>query len=309
MVLKLINLSKKYAHTKKYALKDITLSIDDGQLIGITGRNGAGKTTLIGLLNGTLKATSGYFSFRDYNNLQDNPSLCRNLFATMGQVYAPLRGVTPYEAIKAICYTRGLSSKTIKSKIEYLGENLKVTDYMKESSDKLSGGIKRIVALCMALAQGADVTLLDEPTNDVDPIRRRLVWELLKDYTVQGRTILVSSHNLDEVSAYSDELVVLKEGQIVHSGKDFNLKNQLNNVQIQIEVSPGEDFVIENYQPVSQEGHVFKYEVSRDSVRDFLDTVYENVMKSTIVSYNLRTTPSFSQFYSIINQESDNLRR
>lgn len=196
-----------------WALRDVSFSLPKGTLTGVLGHNGAGKTTLLGSLCGSVKPTSGtiLFSGREISHAAELRRLC----AYMPQPHVPLRGVTPVEALCCAAGMRGISRRrAVRLTNDFLGR-LDIEQYSHVAGENLSGGCRRLVSLGMALVQEASVILLDEPTNDVDPIRRSRVWKILRQEADQGKTILVVTHNLDEIGSVADNLLIFDCGRLV----------------------------------------------------------------------------------------------
>lgn len=222
------SLYKRYRGSKKYALEDVTFSLSPGTITGVLGHNGAGKSTLLGSIVGSVKVSSGRVDYGG-ENLTESPRRAREICAFMPQSYVPLTGVTPAEALSCVTGMRGLPSSRGEAYVHEFMEALDISEYMDIPGDKLSGGYHRLVSLGMAVVQHAKVILLDEPTNDVDPIRRKLLWTMLRQLADQGSSILVVTHNLEEIQAVADTLLVFDQGHLLVNStpQDFAALSEL----------------------------------------------------------------------------------
>ena len=133
----------------------------------------------------------------------------------MPQIYAPLTGVTPAQAITSIGRLRGLSPRAARRATDELLDALDITQWRNRSGEKLSGGLRRLTSYAMAVVAPAPVLLIDEPTNDVDPVRRPLIWRSLRNLADDGHIVIVVTHNLVEVERAADRYVLLQDGRVL----------------------------------------------------------------------------------------------
>ncbi|WP_103061680.1 ATP-binding cassette domain-containing protein [Actinomyces qiguomingii] len=229
------DLFKYYKGSSYPALRGIDLILDTGEVLGLTGHNGAGKSTLMGVINGSLAMSSGVVRF---DGVDLTPMLARRCTATMDQMHAPLKGVTPSSAIRVAAEIRGASQSAADRITNTLLEYFEISEYADVRSEELSGGVRRLVAFCMCECQGARTSLLDEPTNDVDPRRRKLLWSYIREQATGGRSYIVSTHNVGEVSQYTDHQVVLSNGSVVYDGSSLSrASSHGNNVYVDVQGS------------------------------------------------------------------------
>ncbi|MBT1035329.1 ATP-binding cassette domain-containing protein [Canibacter sp. lx-45] len=297
MALEILEVSKRYRLSRKYALRSVSWSSEDGNIIGLTGHNGAGKSTLMGILSGNIKPSYGEVRIDSGQNILRHPNKCRETFAFMTQSYAYLRGVTPQEALMSAAMIRGISRNQARSNIAEYFEALKLDAWAKSPSESLSGGVLRLVSLGMALIQGASYTLLDEPTNDVDPERRSLMWDFLRTQTDKGRTFIVTSHNLDEIDANSSHVLVLNNGELVYSGQTKSLSKLTDNVRF--EVVYDTRFIPDYSKNYISEavGNKVVYIVPRKDIISFLGSIENQMTAGTIHDFNAAFTPRFADIY------------
>lgn len=211
-MLRIRHLTKRYAAVQ--ANHDITVSFKPGQVVGLLGHNGAGKSTLLGQLVGAVRPTSGTVHFAG-SDLVADPALARRVCSIMGQSAAPMRGVTPRDAVTSMARLRGRTRRAAAAITEDLLATLELGGWADTTGERLSGGIRRLTAYAMACAGAGPVILLDEPTNDVDPMRRPILWEHMAGLAKQGHLVIVVTHNLAEAQPRLDRVVILRAGRVV----------------------------------------------------------------------------------------------
>jgi len=195
----------------------VSCNIKSGEIVALTGENGAGKSTLIHVLNGSLKPSKGQVLL-DGNDIVPHPGTARRMSATMRQSNTPIRGMTPRQAVINAALLRGASPTESQHRADGLFEALDMTEKADQPGESLSGGIRRLTNLAVTLVQDTPVVLLDEPTNDVDPSRRSLLWKLLASLGSKGKLVLVTTHNIDEAARYTNRQLIMTHGRIVYDG-------------------------------------------------------------------------------------------
>lgn len=143
----------------------------------------------------------------------------------MPQFHAPLSGVTLRQAIEAILHIRGISGK--KTYVEEIINELRIDKWADRPGEKLSGGLQRLTSFAMSVVCPPPIILLDEPTNDVDPVRRKLVWNYMRKLARNGHIVLVVTHNLLEVEQYADRYLLLDQGRLIRDEKTGGINDQL----------------------------------------------------------------------------------
>jgi energy-coupling factor transport system ATP-binding protein len=205
------------------ALKDICLTIPDGQFVGVIGHTGSGKSTLIQHLNGLICPSSGtvYYNGED---IFDEDYDKKTLRSKVGLVFQyPEHQLFEATVFKDVCFgpsNLGLTNKETELRAY---EALKLAgvkdDHFYQSPFDLSGGEKRRVAIAGVLAMKPEVLILDEPTAGLDPQGRKEILSLIKKLQVQGgMTILLVSHSMDDVAEYVDRIIVMNAGTVFLDG-------------------------------------------------------------------------------------------
>ena len=223
-IVKVSNLVKTF-ETKRI-IKNISFNVNENSVTGVLGKNGAGKTTLLGMLMGLISPSSGNIEI-----------LGKNLFFKKNEILKEINFQSPYIDLpkkmtveqNLFFYSRLYGIKKYKDKIYDLVKKLKMTDLMKKNYGSLSAGQKTKVNLCKALINDPKLLLLDEPTASLDPETSIFIREFLLDYQKKNKSsILITSHNLEEIQSICSKIILLKLGKIASNG-NLNELLKINN--------------------------------------------------------------------------------
>ncbi|XP_049895488.1 phospholipid-transporting ATPase ABCA1b isoform X1 [Epinephelus moara] len=219
------NLVKVYRHGKKLAVDGLTLGFYEGQITSFLGHNGAGKTTTMSILTGLFPPTSGtaYILGRD---IRTELSAIRQSLGVCPQHNVLFSMLTVEEHIWFYGRLKGLSEQQVKGEIEQILQDTGLPHKRTSRTSALSGGMQRKLSVALAFVGGSKVVILDEPTAGVDPYARRGIWDLLLKYR-QGRTIILSTHHMDEADILGDRIAIISHGKLCCVGSSLYLKNQL----------------------------------------------------------------------------------
>lgn len=232
-------LTKIYAGASSRANDEIDLSIPQGQLLGVFGPNGAGKTTLLRQLVGLLAPTRGAIELLGRDVVRD-PAFVAWFVAYFGQRPAALRNHTLREVVMITGVLRGLPARSAGIEADELIERFQLNTLAQRRLGTLSGGEQRLALLAAAFVGDRPILVLDEPTNEIDPVRRRAVWDHLRALHAAGRTILLATHNLAEAEFAVDHVLVIDRGRIVASGTPGELKRAVSDhVRLEIRLREG----------------------------------------------------------------------
>ncbi|KQB84596.1 ABC transporter ATP-binding protein [Corynebacterium oculi] len=237
-MLSLEGVTKTYRGHNIPANRYISLTFHPGELVALIGHNGAGKTTLLKQIIGVTKPISGDIRYGEHS-LVANPDLARRVAAIMPQIYTPLTGVTPQQAISSIARLRGLTAGEAKAATQELIETLDITRWARGGGEKLSGGLRRLTSYAMAVIAPPPVLLIDEPTNDVDPVRRPLIWRHLRHLADAGHIVIFVTHNLLEVERTADRYVLLHNGEVLIDSTPRQLADQARSTILTVGIRPG----------------------------------------------------------------------
>jgi ABC-2 type transport system ATP-binding protein len=237
MLLEIADLTKTY-RGGVLANDGISLSVDAGEVFGLLGPNGAGKTTLVAQVLGLGAPTSGTITI-DGVDVVARPAFARESCSYQPQTSVPTDGLTPMQAIELAGRIRGGNKRQMRERARELIGALELDEWATKTVP-LSGGVMRLVAFCMAAAVPGRVVILDEPTNDVDPLRRKLLWTQVRRLADDGSAVLLVTHNVLEAERCVDRLAILDGGKVVGAGTPAMLKSGLGGfLHIEVVLEPG----------------------------------------------------------------------
>lgn len=221
------NVDKLYKGSNKKALDDISLKIEGGRISTLLGRNGAGKTTFVSICSTQLLPTSGkVLIFGD--DVVSSPEKIRKIVSIVPQEGRPLRALTPWDHIYNWLKIRGECNNSASKKTSEILNRLDLYSAKDVPVLNLSGGMKQKILVGMAMATESPLLFLDEPTIGLDPVSRRQVWSIIKDWKNKGRTIVLTTHYMDEAELLSDSIFILDKGKVISKGTMTDLRNTLN---------------------------------------------------------------------------------
>lgn len=220
---------------------DITLHVGAGEVYGLLGPNGAGKSTLVKQTIGLIMPTAGQIHLGRFD-LVAAPDAARQLCSYLPQAQMPIEAFRAHEAIELAGRIRGGNRRDVKARTDALIEALDIGEWRRTLGQKLSGGVKRLVGFCMAAVCPGRLVILDEPTNDVDPLRRRLLWRQIRALGAEGCSVLLVTHNVLEAEKSVDRLGIMSDGRLVAEGTPSALKSaDRSQLRLQVMLSPGQE--------------------------------------------------------------------
>ena len=217
--IEVINLSKSY--NKKEAVKKINFKVNENEIIGLLGPNGCGKTTTIAMVLGLLKPSNGQVLINGMNIENHRISLLHKMNFISPYIELPKKLSVKQNLI---VYGKLYSIKNLNEKIELLANELRLKDLLDKITGELSSGQKNRVSLAKALINDPKVLLLDEPTASLDPETGDFIRTFLENYKKQKKiSILLASHNMNEVKRLCASILMMKDGIIIDEGKPDEL--------------------------------------------------------------------------------------
>ncbi len=224
------NLTKKFED--KTALENLNLQINKGELFGLLGPNGAGKTTTINILCGLIKPTSGTAKIYGYDVQKENQKI-KELIGVCTQETAIYPYLTGTENLELFGNLNGMSKKALKERSKMLLNKMGLKEDAKRIAAKYSGGMKRRLSLSLALIHDPQVVFLDEPTVAMDPQSRHAVWDFIKEQKTQGKTIILTTHYMEEAEELCDRVGIIDHGKLIALGppKELVAKSQVKNLE------------------------------------------------------------------------------
>ncbi len=237
-LLKTDNLCKSYV--KNVRVNDnVSLSLERGEIFGLLGPNGAGKTTLVKQIMGLVKPDAGSITI-DNVDIIAHPGYARQVCSFQAQTQVPISGLTARQAIELVGRVRGGSAGNVRNRTSELLKYLEMEEWSRKNAAVFSGGVRRLVAFCMAVVVPGLVVILDEPTNDIDPLRRRLLWQQVRNMVNLGSTVLLVTHNVLEAERAVDRLAIMDRGKVISMGTPGSLKgNNGQNMRFELTLEPG----------------------------------------------------------------------
>jgi ABC-2 type transport system ATP-binding protein len=224
------SLSRKFGDL--VAVDGIDLSIKEGELFSLLGPNGAGKTTAIKMLCCLLRPSSGTATVLG-RDIHEDPMAVKQIIDVSPQETAIAEHLNAWENLRLIGGIRGLAKEEVKKRSEELLEMVGLAKRAKEQVRKFSGGMKRRLSITMALVSDPQILFLDEPTLGLDPQSRRGIWEHIVE--LKGKkTILLTTHYLEEADALADRIAIIDEGKIVALGTPQELKDSISDMQVMV---------------------------------------------------------------------------
>ena len=221
-IIEIKELKKTYGKT--IAVDNLNFEIQKGKIIGLLGPNGCGKSTTIGMMLGLIKPTSGSVIIKNKNMENNRTSLLEKMNFVSPYVELPKK-LTVEENLKV--YARLYGVKNLKEKIDSLMEKLNLIEFKSRKTGELSSGQKNRVSLAKALINDPEILLLDEPTASLDPDVGDYIRSFIEDFASnKGSTILLASHNMNEVERLCHEVMMMKNGKIIDRGTSSNLINK-----------------------------------------------------------------------------------
>jgi ABC-2 type transport system ATP-binding protein len=230
LALTIENLTKKF--DDKTAVDNLNLQIPKGELFGLLGPNGAGKTTTINILCGLIKPTSGTAKVHEYE-VQKDMKKVKELIGVCIQETAIYPYLTGKENIELFGNLHTMDKKTLKTRRDMLLEKMGLKEDAKRRADKYSGGMKRRLSLTLALIHDPEIAFLDEPTVAMDPQSRRAVWDFIKDQKSKGKTVILTTHAMEEAEELCDRVGIIDHGKLIALGTPQELiaKNNVKNLE------------------------------------------------------------------------------
>jgi len=219
------NLSYCYPHTEKFALTDVSLDAERGQILGLLGPNGAGKTTLISHLSGVLPAQQGDISI-DGVPLAVARHNSPTRIAVAPQEYAFYPMLTVTENLECFAAAGGLGGDRKRQRIGECLAFAQLERFAPVRAERLSGGLKRRLNLAIALLPEPELILLDEPTVGVDPQSRAFLLDAVKTLANNGAAVIYTSHYMEEIEAIADRVIIIDDGKVLRDGTLNELLNE-----------------------------------------------------------------------------------
>ena len=245
-IIKVEKLVKRYPGV--IAVNDISFSIKKGTCFGLLGPNGAGKTTTVEMMEGIIKPDSGHILYKE----QPIGKLFKNEVGIQFQTTKLQDFLTTHEVLKLF---ESFYSKTIP--LPELVKICSLEEFLNQDNRKLSGGQKQRLYLALALINDPELIFLDEPTTGLDPQARQNFWELIKSIKKQHKTIILTTHYMEEAAVLCDDILIMDHGKIIAEGKPNDLlKSHFDNQRLLLPLDSVSDVSAIPWQVYTYDNHI-----------------------------------------------------
>lgn len=208
-----INKVSKSYPGKNLANSGVDLVARSGSIVGLLGRNGAGKTTLVRQITGELIPDSGSISLLGHDVVTD-ATAARRMMGVVPQDASPFDHLTVVEHLRLFARLRGLGRQASIRRADEIAQTMRLSDECQTLVRNLSGGNSRKLLVACAVLDSPPILVLDEPTTGLDVHARREVWNIVRTYREEGKTVLLTTHYLDEAAELCDRLAIMSRGRI-----------------------------------------------------------------------------------------------
>uniref|UniRef100_A0A8C5TQW7 ATP-binding cassette sub-family A member 2 n=1 Tax=Malurus cyaneus samueli TaxID=2593467 RepID=A0A8C5TQW7_9PASS len=261
-------LTKVYKTDKKLALNKLSLNLYENQVVSFLGHNGAGKTTTMSILTGLFPPTSGSATIYGHDIRTEMDKIRKNL-GMCPQHNVLFDRLTVEEHLWFYSQLKSMAEEEIRKEMDKMIEDLELSNKRHCQVQTLSGGMKRKLSVAIAFVGGSRAVILDEPTAGVDPYARRAIWDLILKYK-PGRTILLSTHHMDEADLLGDRIAIISHGKLKCCGSPLFLKSTYGDGYKLTVVKKQSDTRNEPGQPHSPPGHSAVSPCSEPRVSQFI---------------------------------------
>ncbi|MGD9898678.1 MAG: ABC transporter ATP-binding protein [Calditrichaceae bacterium] len=228
------NIFKTY-DDKTFALEDVSFNLEQGQIVSVLGHNGAGKSTLLKIIATVLAPTQGEVHFDSICLTKANQNQLRNIKRTIGFLTEDpnlFDNFTPFEYLTYLGQLYGINDDTIlKTKINDLFILFNIDKGETKFINKYSSGLKKRIALAGVMINEPKLVILDEPTNNLDPVGVKLFIQLMQNIKSKGTSVILATHQLEIAERISDVIVVIDHGRIIFKGTLSLLENMFNKIK------------------------------------------------------------------------------
>jgi len=224
LIIQTSNLTKKFG--KLTAVDHLNLEIEEGEIFGLLGPNGAGKTTTILMLTTVIRPTEGTASVAGFD-IKKAPQKARELIGMCFQEPKLLWVSTPWDVLNWHAKVCGLSTDERKKRVKWALEEMNIWDDRRKSVHALSGGTKKRVEIAKILIQRPRITIVDEPTAQIDVVGKHKIWNMLRTLREEGSTIILATNELNEADVLSDRVAIMHKGKLLVCDTPKKLKDSI----------------------------------------------------------------------------------
>lgn len=214
------NVSKEFKDKKQTVLasNNLNFNIEQGEIVGVLGENGAGKTTMLRMIATLLEPTSGSIKVAGYNTTSQAMEVKKRIGVLFGGETGLYERMTARENLEYFASLYGLSKHETKVRVEKLAVQFGMKDYLDRKVGGFSKGMRQKVAIARTIIHNPDILLFDEPTTGLDITSANIFRQLIHELRREGKTILFSSHIMEEVKLLCQSVIIIHKGQLVYRG-------------------------------------------------------------------------------------------
>jgi len=227
-VVSAIKISKNYG--SKSVLSEVSFTIEKGEIFGLLGSNGAGKSTITSIILGLEKQSKGEVILFD----GDKSKPIKSRIALVPQETAFYTEFSVEKNMKFFGSIAGLKGKKLKDKVNFLIKWLNLEEFRHTKSDFLSGGYQRLLNIALSLLHDPELIFFDEPTVGLDPKMRQMFWDKINELKANGKTVILTTHYMDEAEKLCTKVALLKKGKLLAIGKPYDLIQQYGGIKVVI---------------------------------------------------------------------------
>ena len=236
-ILALDNVTKTYG--RKIAVDAVSFSVPNGSIFGLLGPNGAGKTSTIRMITGITLPDKGAINLFGESQKADH----QNQIGYMPEERGLYRKLTVRNQLEYLGALKGLDSQTLKKAIDFWLDRFEIRSWEKKKTSDLSKGMQQKVQFVLTLLHDPQLLVLDEPLSGLDPVNAELINEVILELREKGKTIILSTHRMEQVEQLCDEIAMMNEGKIVLSGKVRELKARSGRTLVSIRFTGDASFL------------------------------------------------------------------
>ena len=293
-MIKVENLVKNYGSVE--AVKSISFEVKPGEILGFLGENGAGKSTTLKIISGYLSQTSGSVHINDMNT-KNNTDDIKSMIGYLPELNPLYTEMRVYDYLKFIAGTYNITGNAFNESLDRVVQQCGLKGYVHKKINECSKGYKQRTGLASALIHDPEILLLDEPVSGLDPNQRIEIRKLIQELGKE-KTVMVSSHNLDQIKATVDRMIIIDNGELVADGtSDELLKKSKGSITLNLEVKTKDDmknidFNIESVSLIDsiKKDDIYHLTFEYSSSIDAREEIFQFALKNKWVILGMNTT-------------------
>ena len=224
---KFTKVDKNKKKTEFYADKDISFNVESGKILGILGPNGAGKTTLLRMLAGIMEPTKGSIKYDDLEFPKDAVTIKNNIAFLSGNTKL-YKDISPYELLKLFGEYYDIPKDELERKIKEVSKKFSLEEFLHQRIENLSTGQMQRVSIARSTIHSPNIYIFDEATSGLDIISSKVIIDFVKEEKNNGKTIIYSTHYMEEAENICDEVILIHKGRIIKEGTPKSILRDTN---------------------------------------------------------------------------------